>query len=90
MPNFLFQINDVTGDAGDAGVDLFWGTVLDILQSYRENILGKKLGVKMLEFGDTGFLCLISLGFLRVVGRCRSRKTPEREPEDRDLFLSFV
>jgi hypothetical protein len=31
MPDFLFQTNDVTGDAGDAEVDLFWGTVLDIL-----------------------------------------------------------
>ena len=59
-------------------------------KSYRENILGKKLSVKMLDFGDTGFLGLISLGFLRVVGRCRSRKTPGREPGDRGLFLSFV
>jgi len=32
MPDFLFQTNDVTEDAEDAEVDLFWGTVLNILQ----------------------------------------------------------
>lgn len=70
IPEFLFQTNNVTRVPELPVSICFGGRSWIYYKSYRENISGKKLSVKMLEFGDTGFLGLISLGFPAVVDRC--------------------
>lgn len=70
IPDFLFQTNNVTRVPELPVSICFGGRHWIYCKPYRENISGKKISVKMLEFGDTGFLGLFSLGFPAVVDRC--------------------